>query len=82
MVNEIGVGTSHKTFYSREFFNRLLDFFIKKTSHYERKNYVYIQNACMWKVVQEMQSGSVALICRCVDVWIENWILSIIVSDI
>lgn len=41
MVNEIGVGTSHKTFYSREFFNRLLDFFIEKKA-LRKKNYVYI----------------------------------------
>lgn len=53
MVNEIGVDTSCKTFYSREFFNRLLDFFIEKKK-LRKKNYVYIQTAYARKIVQEM----------------------------
>ena len=33
---------------------------------------MFIYNDYMQKAVQEMQRVSVAMICRCVDIWIEN----------
>lgn len=53
MVNEIGVGTSHKTFYSREFFIDYSTFFIEKKK-LRKENYVYIQTVYVRKIVQEM----------------------------